>query len=225
MDQRSAIGFSLGWSSPEPYGSDRVPRDMRVRLISKGGLSLCLAVGLVATSGSICLAEVVRLDLDPDRTAISFSLPATLHAVNGTMRLERGFIAFEAATGRAQGEVVVSSRSAATGHKGRDRVMHRKVLDSDRFPSMVFYPETVKGSLVDGETVDLVVEGSIELQGELHPIVWLTRVEREADHLSVGIKFDVPYVEWGLTDPSKLLLRVGRVVHVGIHAQGTLSKR
>ena len=198
---------------------------MRVRIRSKGGLSLWMAVGLVATSGSICLAEVVRLDLDPDRTAISFSLPATLHTVNGTMKLQRGFIAFEAATGRAQGEVVVSSRSAATGHKGRDRTMHRKVLDSERFPLMVFYPEKVKGSLVDGETGELVVEGWIELQGERHPIAWLTRVEREADHLSVGIDFEIPYVEWGLNDPSKLLLRVGPVVRVRVHAQGILSQR
>jgi len=139
------------------------------------------------------------------------------------MGLERGSLVLDATTGRAQGEVVVSSRSAETGHKGRDRAMHRKVLDSERFPSMAFYPERVVGLPVDGETVELTVEGWIEVQGERHPVVWLASVDREVGYFSTEIKFDVPYVEWGLKDPSNLLLRVGKIVRVRIWAEGTVE--
>ena len=35
--------------------------------------------------------------------------------------------------------------------------------------------------------------------------------------------FSVPYVEWGMKDPSKAFLRVGKAVDVTIDAKGALT--
>ena len=42
------------------------------------------------------------------------------------------------------------------------------------------------------------------------------------DRLEFACRFEIPYVEWGLRDPSTFVLRVAKKVGVTIDAQGTM---
>ena len=42
-------------------------------------------------------------------------------------------------------------------------------------------------------------------------------------HVTADVHFVVPYVEWGLKDPSTFILRVSKKVDITVHAVGTLS--
>ena len=49
-------------------------------------------------------------------------------------------------------------------------------------------------------------------------------VEASGDELSAETAFEIPYVEWGMKDPSFLFLRVAKVVEVKVSATGSLSR-
>ena len=48
-------------------------------------------------------------------------------------------------------------------------------------------------------------------------------VEVDGDRLTGTATLEVPYVEWGMKDPSKLLLRVEKFVTVEIDLEGSLE--
>jgi len=49
------------------------------------------------------------------------------------------------------------------------------------------------------------------------------KVQVEGDRLKLSAEFAVPYVEWGLHNPSILFLKVADVVQVHIEGEGTLA--
>ena len=184
------------------------------------GLLVVTALGLAGPSA----AEQVIVNLDPARTTIAFELGATLHSVHGTFRLERGEVLYDPATGDAQGELVVSAASGESGNEKRDRDMHRKVLVSDRHPTIVLRPARIRGELAEGGTSTLTVDGRMVLQGDDHPVEIPVDVTVDGPAVRVTATFDVPYVAWGLKDPSKLVLRVAKTVTVSVDAHGTFTR-
>ena len=173
------------------------------------------------------VAEIRVYRLDPAATEVRFQLDATLHKVRGTAALARGEIRFDRDTGEAAGEVVVDARSAETGNAKRDRDMHVKVLESERFPEIVLVVDGFAGDFDPAASSKVVVSARLQLHGAEHPL----RLEMTLEPLSasggsglaVATAFSVPYVEWGMKDPSKALLRVGKKVDVTIAARGSLT--
>src|SRR6476646_7260108 len=74
------------------------------------------------------------IELDPARTSIAFTLGDVLHTVHGTFKLKRGAVKFDSATGSASGEIVVDVASGNSGNSGRDKRMHKEILESVRYP-------------------------------------------------------------------------------------------
>lgn len=164
------------------------------------------------------------LTLDPQSTEITFQLGATLHTVEGTFQLASGEIRFDPAGGPAAGRIEVDVTSGDTGNEGRDEDMHAAVLESDRFPKAVFLPQAVEGTLPRGDgSAELTVRGSLQVHGDEHPVVLPVEVSVQGDRATARITFPIPYVEWGMKDPSKFLLRVDKHVDVTVEAEGTLA--
>ena len=90
-------------------------------------LFLLLAVGL--WTGTV-RAQEMTVELDPAKTRIEFTLAATMHTVHGSFVLKHGTIRFDPSTRAASGVVVVDATSGSTDNNGRDRKMHREVLES-----------------------------------------------------------------------------------------------
>ncbi|MCP4203660.1 MAG: YceI family protein [bacterium] len=139
------------------------------------------------------------------------------------MFLELGEIRFDLETGAADGEVAVDAPKAVTGNKRRDRAMHNKVLESERFPSIVFRVTGVEGRLLETGGSELTLDGRMAIHGDEHPVSVPVRVEKDNDRILVRASLVVPYAKWGLHRPSVLFLKVAPEVEVRIEAKATLA--
>jgi len=168
-------------------------------------------------------AEPFRLVLDPSATEVSFTLGARLHTVRGSFALVAGELGFDPETGAASGEIRVDARSGDTGIDRRDRVMHEEVLDSARHPLLVLRPERIIESKRDGDALAGRLFGRFEVRGVSHPLALDFEGTRAGDRATVRVRFDVPWVAWGLPDPSNAILRVDDVLAVEVRALGVLT--
>lgn len=162
--------------------------------------------------------------LDPEASRVTFTLGATLHTVEGSFAVSRGEVRFDPESGDASGEIVVDVTSGDTGKEGRDEDMHKKVLESRQYSRAVFSPARVEGSLPESGSGRITLRGSLGLHGSSHEISIPTEVQVEGDQVEATGTFRVPYVDWGMQDPSKFLLRVDKHVDVTVEAVGTLAR-
>lgn len=170
----------------------------------------------------VAFAQEATLRLDPEKTTVRFTLEATLHTVHGSFRVKSGAIRFNPATGAASGSVVVDAASGETGNQKRDRNMHRDVLVSERYPEITFTPTRVTGAVQPQGESRVQVEGVLRLQGNDHPITLPFKVQASESELRATTQFTVPYVAWGLKNPSTFLLHVADKVELSIATSGQL---
>jgi polyisoprenoid-binding protein YceI len=186
--------------------------------------TLSLAVLLAAAAP--LAAENLVLELDPRETTVSLRFGATLHTVHGSLGKTSGRIEFDPATGAASGEVVVDLTGATTGNDRRDRKMHERILATGRYPQAVFHLERVNlpRPLRQGEN-DLQLHGTVDFHGASHPVSLSARATLTGNQVRASGWLEVPYVQWGIPDPSFFLLRVAKVVTVEVTAVGRLEGR
>jgi polyisoprenoid-binding protein YceI len=169
------------------------------------------------------VAAEQRLVLDPARTEVAFDLEATGHDVHGIFSLARGEVRFDPKTGTASGEIVLDATSGRTGNNSRDRTMREEVLEAASFPEIRFVPQRLVGALAERGTSEVTLEGRVSLHGTEHPLALPAKVSIEGGHVTVEAVFPIPYLDWGLRDPSVLFLRVARVVGIVVKADGRLD--
>ncbi len=169
------------------------------------------------------LAGDAVFTVDPAASAVTFTLQATMHEVEGRFRVEPGEIRFDAASGSASGRIVIDASSGDTSNAKRDRKMHASVLRSSEHRRIVFEPTAVAGTLAPAGSSDLEVSGTLRLLDGAHAIEVPVGVTIEGEAVRVRTTFSVPYVDWGLTDPSVFVLRVAKTVEVVVDLTGRLA--
>ena len=165
------------------------------------------------------------VDLKPDNTKIRWTLGDVLHTVSGTFNLERGTIDFDPETGKASGQLAVDVTSGNSGSEARDSRMHANVLESKKYPEATFVPNRIEGALAMPGTSSIKVYGSFTIHGAAHEVVMDAQVITTADQLRATLSFDIPYVAWGMKDPSNFLLKVNKTVKMSIDLSGPLQRR
>jgi polyisoprenoid-binding protein YceI len=165
----------------------------------------------------------ITINLDPAQTEIHWTLGATMHTVHGTFRLKGGTIAFDPQSGAAQGEIVVSLETGDSGSKARDSRMQEDVLESAKYPQAVFRPEKVIGTIQPGAIQNVTVKGTFSIHGVDHPLNLNMQVQINGQTAIATTQFAVPYVQWGMKDPSTFVLRVEKEVNVEIAAKGNVE--
>jgi len=193
---------------------------MRDKLWHVAALSpciLCFLGFLFALAAPPLRAQQLAFEFDPRQTQVDFTLGATLHTVHGTFALKSGRILLEPATGKAGGQIVVDAASGKSGNEDRDHDMHRKVLESQKFPEIVFLPERIEGQIPPQGDFRVTVHGLFRLHGADHEATFDVQARRKADGIALTLQFAIPYVQWGLKNPSKLFLRVSDQVQITIH--------
>ena len=183
-------------------------------------VSLAMILAAVAAPAS---ASEWKVDLDPERTSVSFALKATMHTVHGTAKLSSGSLVIDPETGAASGEIVIDAPSAETGNGSRDKKMHRKVLVSGEHTRIVLRPKRLEGKLTRGHNTTVTVVGELELLGTPHPVTIPLDLLIEDSSFTASAEFTVPYAAWGLEDPSTFVLRVAKEVRVQVTTEGTLA--
>ena len=177
--------------------------------------------GAQATSPAPALSRLFRLD--PEASQVRFSLGATLHTVHGSALLLRGEIRVSN-DGAVSGEILVQARSLDTANKRRDRKMHTRVLESEHYPEIALEVTGLSGVVPREGEAAIVVQGNFLLHGGKHPIRIPLQVSIEDGRFAATGEFTVPYVAWGLRDPSSFVLRVAKEVQIHLDISGLIEE-
>jgi polyisoprenoid-binding protein YceI len=161
-------------------------------------------------------------EVDPAQSTVHWTLGSSLHTVHGTFALKHGNLQFDPATGKASGEIVVDATSGKSGNDGRDRKMHKEVLESWRFGEIVFRPDNIIGKLETQGESTVQIHGIFVLHGSEHELTVPVQANLAADHWTGSAKFSVPFIEWGLKNPSTWLLKVEHSVTIDLELKGAV---
>jgi polyisoprenoid-binding protein YceI len=198
-----------------PRGVDPMTRAVRNVIPSVVCLFLAAAPPAVAAESAVTL--------DPAASRLTFVLDSTWHEVHGSMAVTGGSIRFDPATGEAAGTITVDATSAKTGNSMRDKTMHKEVLETGKFPTIAFKIQRVEGKPADPGHSDLRLVGVMSLHGVDHPMTLKASVDITGGRAKGEMRFAIPYVEWGLKDPSFILARAAKTVDVTVVAEGPWS--
>jgi polyisoprenoid-binding protein YceI len=181
------------------------------------------ALVLLAATLSPAIAQAQnKLSLDTNRSEVHFTLTDTLHTVRGTFHIQQGDVTFDPATGHASGSILVDALSGQSGNSVRDHRMAKDELKSPDYKTVTFAPTHFTGTFNPEGDSTLQVHGLFTLLGTPHEIDVPMQVQVNGDQIHAVGSFAVPYIQWGLKDPSTFMIKVEKEVHVDLDLSGTL---
>jgi polyisoprenoid-binding protein YceI len=117
----------------------------------------------------------------------------------------------------------VDATSGDSGNNARDKKMHREILESGKFPEIIFMPGQISGTVAAGGASKVEVAGQFRLHGQDHDVTLPVDVTIDGRNLQIATHLEIPYVQWGLKNPSNFLLRVSDTVTIDIQATGRVQ--
>jgi len=186
---------------------------------------ICVVLLAVASSLS---AQQINLKLDAQRSEVHWVLKDTLQTVKGSFAMKQGHFSFypeqdKEEWGRAEGVVVIDVSSGASGNKTRDARMNHEFLESSKYPIAIFRAKRFSGVIRQGPLQTVKVDGTITLHGVEHPLMLVFKVLLEGNKVAAETGFEIPYVDWGIKDPSIPMIRVEKKVLVEVAARGVIE--
>jgi polyisoprenoid-binding protein YceI len=152
------------------------------------------------------------------------TLNTTHEIVNGTFHIQSGSIAFDRGTPKMSGSVVVLAGSGKTGNDSRDKKMKKDILVVEQHATVSFEPKTYTGAIAPSGDSNLQVTGIFTLLGAPHEITIPMLVHLDGTGAIAKAHFVVPYVQWGLKNPSFLIWKADNDVAIDLNLVGTISK-
>ena len=188
---------------------------------------LCNALLLIAAADSSAILYAQnktqdKLSLDTTRSEVHFTLVSALHTIHGTFQIQQGDISFNPATGQANGSIAVDALSGKSGNSIRDHRMAKDELKAPDYKTIAFAPTRFTGTFNPTGDSTLQVHGLFTLLGTPHEIELPMQIQVNGDQIHAVGSFIVPYVQWGLKDPSSFMIKVDKEVHVDLDLSGTL---
>lgn len=182
-----------------------------------------LAAIVLFVAGAAAQAQQLQLKLDPAKTHVAWTLGDVLHTVEGTFALKSGTITFDAQTGQASGQIIVDATSGNSGNGMRDSKMKKDILETAKYPEIVFTPKHVSVFVAGKESSTVQVAGDFTIHGGTHSLTLTLPITVKGGHLEGHTQFDVPYEQWGMKNPSTLFLKVSNTVQISINAVGDIQ--
>ena len=186
-------------------------------------LSKALFLALPLFLAPVAFSQQQTFTVNPDASKVAFALGGSLHHVNGTFHVQSGSINFDRGAPKISGTVVVAAGSGDSGDKGRDKKMNSDVLDSAHFADVTFAPQTYQGTIAPSGDSTIQVSGTFTLHGTPHDLTVPMQIHIDGAACTAKTQFTVPYVKWGLKDPSIFILKVAKEVEVNLSLAGQLS--
>jgi polyisoprenoid-binding protein YceI len=165
----------------------------------------------------------ITFGIDPAQSKIHWTLESTVHTVHGTFAFKKGNMQVDTSTGKATGEIVVDATSGNSGNDGRDKKMHREVLESAKYSDIIFRPDRVEGNISQQGMCNVQMHGVLVLHGSEHEMTMPIQGELAGDHWTGTAKFHVPFIDWGLKNPSNFFLKVNHAVEIELELKGSLQ--
>ncbi|MGD0912904.1 MAG: YceI family protein [Terracidiphilus sp.] len=170
------------------------------------------------------LAQHQTFVVNPDASTVKMTLNSTHEVVNGTFHIQSGSIEFDRGATGMLGSIAVLAGSGKTGNDSRDKKMNKDILEVERFATVSFEPKTYTGAIAASGDSSIQVTGTFTLLGASHQITVPILVHVDGAAASAKAHFMVPYVQWGLKDPSFLIWKVDHEVAIDLNLVGTISK-
>ncbi|MFZ0396158.1 MAG: YceI family protein [Terracidiphilus sp.] len=182
-------------------------------------LFLVLPLALASTA----FAQQQTFMVNPDASQVEFALAGS-HPVQGTFHVQSGSVAFSRSAPALSGEIVVAARSGNSGEPSRDKKMNGEVLDVSRFTEITFAPRSYQGAIAPSGDSNIQVSGIFTLHGASHDITAPMQIHIDGTNMTAKGQFTIPYVKWGLKDPSIFILKVAKEVNIDLTLNGSLKR-
>ena len=182
-----------------------------------------IMLALTALLPASAFAQHEVFHVNPDSSEVSFTLNASDHATKGTFRVDKGSIDFDPSTANIAGLIVVAAGSGKTGNGVRDKKMTNEVLDAAHFDNVTFAPKSYIGTIASSGDSTIQATGIFTLHGAPHEITVPIQIHIEGAGCTAHTAFAVPYVNWGLKDPSILFFKVAKYVQIDLKLAGFIG--
>lgn len=189
------------------------------------GRTLLLSIFSVALLSCDLLAQRQSLNVDPAKSEVHFVLGDVLHVVHGTFRIQDGRVELDPTNKQMSGTITVDAGSGNSGNRIRDRKMTDDELEAPSFSTVSFLPRRYIGSLDTAGDSAITVFGSFILLGRPHDISVPMQVHIQGSQYKATGNFEIPYVDWGMKDPSSFIFRVGKEVKINVVVVGSITGR
>ncbi|WP_263375783.1 YceI family protein [Granulicella aggregans] len=161
--------------------------------------------------------------VNPDASEVKIKLNTTHEIVNGTFHVHSGSVDFDRAASKISGVVIVLASSGKTGNGSRDRKMNNDILKVDQYTTVSFAPKTYSGTIAPSGDSTIQVSGVFTLLGTPHDLTIPLQIHMERSMATAKAHFVIPYVQWGLKNPSFLFWKAENDVAIDLNLVGQVS--
>ncbi len=180
-----------------------------------------VALALIFTPAA--LAQHQTFAVNSDASEVKMTLNTTHEVVNGTFHIQSGSIEFDRRNPKMSGSVTVLAGSGKTGNDSRDKKMNKDILKVDQYRTVSFAPETYTGTIAPSGDSTIQVSGVFTLLGNPHDLTIPMQIHMDGSKATARAQFVVPYVQWGLKNPSFMFWKAENDVAIDLNLVGQVS--
>src|ERR1700735_3936449 len=182
-----------------------------------------VVLALSVTLASASLAQHQTFAVNPDASEVKMKLNTTHEVVDGTFHIQSGSINFDRTASHLSGVVIVAAGSGKTGNDSRDKKMNKDILKVEQFATVSFAPKTYTGTIAPSGDSTIQVSGVFTLLGNPHDLTIPMQIHRDGSKTTARAQFAVPYVQWGLKNPSFMFWKAENDVAIDLNLVGQVS--
>src|ERR1700722_4039361 len=178
---------------------------------------------LAVVLAQAAFAQHQTFAVNSDASEVKMKLNTTHEVVNGTFHVQSGPINFDRTASHISGIVIVAAGSGKTGNDGRDKKMNKDILKVDQFATVSFAPKSYSGTVAASGDSTIQVSGVFTLLGTDHDLTIPMQIHIDGSKATAKGQFVVPYVRWGLKNPSFMIWKAENDVTIDLNLVGQIS--
>ena len=182
-----------------------------------------VVLALAVTLAPAALAQHQTFAVNPDASEVKMTLNTTHEVVHGAFHIQSGAIEFDHSNPKISGSVTVLAGSGKTGNDSRDKKMNKDILKVDQYTTVSFAPKTYTGTIAASGDSPIQVSGVFTLLGIPHDLTIQMQIHMDGSKATAKAQFVVPYVQWGLKNPSFMFWKAENDVAIDLNLVGQVS--
>jgi hypothetical protein len=171
----------------------------------------------------VALAQHQTFAVNPDVSEVKMTLNTTHEVVTGTFHVQSGSIEFDQSNSKMSGSVTVLAGTGKTGNDSRDKKMNKDILKVNQYTTVSFSPKAYTGTVAPSGDSSIQVSGVFTLLGNPHDLTIPMQIHMDRSKTTARAHFIVPYVQWGLKNPSFMFWKADNDVAIDLTLVGQVS--